>query len=240
MNNKFVSAFKVSIVVSSMLFLSACATTSALDERDPWEGFNRGVFSFNQTMDDFVFEPVGKVYDFITPDIIDDGVSNFFSNLNQLPVIANDILQFKFDQAANDTVRFFINSTLGLFGFFDIASEGNLASSKEDFGQTLGHWGINSGPYLVLPFFGPASIRDVAGFAVDRGVFSPIAYVDDDMSRAGLLTLEYIDFKSDILSTSNLIGDASLDEYDFIKNAYFEKRDSQINGDGFDEAFPTE
>ncbi len=234
------SAFKVSIVVSSMLFLSACATTGALDERDPWEGFNRGVYSFNEILDDFVFEPVGKVYDFITPDIIDDGVSNFFNNLAQLPVIANDLLQFKFDQAANDTVRLFLNSTIGLFGIFDIASEGNLHSSKEDFGQTLGHWGLDSGPYLVVPFFGPASVRDAVGFAVDRSVFSPIAYVDDDMARAGLLTLEYVDFKSDILSTSDLIGDAALDEYDFIKNAYFEKRASQISNGGFEENFPGE
>lgn len=223
-----------------MLFLSACATTNSLDERDPWEGFNRGVYSFNETIDDFVFEPVGKVYDFITPDIIDDGVSNFFGNIAQVPVIANDLLQLKFDQAVNDTVRLLINSTIGLFGFLDIASEGNLHSSKEDFGQTLAHWGMGSGPYLVVPFFGPATVRDAAGFALDRAVFSPVAYVDDDATRAGLLTVEYIDFKSDILSTTNLIGEASLDEYDFIKNAYFEKRASQISGSGFEEDFPAE
>jgi phospholipid-binding lipoprotein MlaA len=240
MNNKFVSSFKVLLLITSMLFLSACATTGALDERDPWEGFNRGVFSFNETMDDFIFEPVGKVYDFITPDVIDDGVSNFFSNLGLLSVIANDILQLKFDQAANDTVRLFINSTIGLLGFFDVAGEGNLHSSEEDFGQTMAHWGMGPGPYLVVPFFGPATVRDSVGFAVDRTVFSPIAYVDDDEARAGLLALEYVDFKSDILSTTNLIGEASLDEYDFIKNAYFEKRASQISGGGFEEDFPAE
>jgi phospholipid-binding lipoprotein MlaA len=240
MNNKFVSTFKVFLLALSMLFLSACATTGSLDERDPWEGFNRGVFSFNETIDDFIFEPVGKVYDFITPDIIDNGVSNFFNNLGQLPVIANDILQFKFDQAANDTVRFFLNSTIGLLGFFDVAGEGNLHSSKEDFGQTLAHWGMGSGPYLVVPFFGPATVRDAAGFAVDRGVFSPIAYVDDDMARAGLLTLEYVDFKSDILSATDIIGDAALDEYDFIKNAYFEKRASQIDNGISEDGFPTD
>jgi phospholipid-binding lipoprotein MlaA len=240
MNNKFVSSFRVIMLFLSMLFLSACATTNSLDQRDPWEGLNRGVFSFNETMDDFVFEPVGKVYDFITPDVVDDGVSNFFGNLRQLSVIANDLLQFKFDQAANDTVRFFLNSTIGLFGFFDIAGEGNLHSSDEDFGQTLAHWGMGPGPYIVVPFFGPATVRDATGFAVDRSVFSPIAYVDDDAARAGLLTLEYVDFKSDFLTTTNLIGDASLDEYDFIKNAYFEKRASQISGSGFDESFPEE
>jgi phospholipid-binding lipoprotein MlaA len=240
MNNKFVSAFKVLTVAVCMLFFSACATTNGLDERDPWEGFNRGVFTFNETMDDFVFEPVGKVYDFITPDVIDGGVTNFFGNIAMLPVIANDILQFEFTQLVNDSVRLFINSTLGLLGFFDIASDANLHSSDEDFGQTLAHWGMGAGPYLVVPFFGPATVRDATGFAIDRGLISPLAYIDDDLTRAGLLTVNYVDFKSDILSTSDLIAEASLDEYDFVKNAYFEKRNSQINGGGFAEDFPTE
>jgi phospholipid-binding lipoprotein MlaA len=240
MKNKFVSTIKVLTMFSCMLFLSACATTSALDERDPWEGFNRGVFAFNETMDGFVFEPVGKVYDFITPAPIDDGISNFFNNIAMLPVIANDIMQFNFTQMVNDFIRFFLNSTLGLFGFFDIAGDANLYSSGEDFGQTLAHWGMGPGPYLVVPFFGPATVRDAAGFAIDRGLISPITHIDDDLTQAGLLTLNYIDFKSDILSTTNLIGEASLDKYDFIKNAYFEKRDSQINGGGFIEELPAE
>lgn len=240
MKNKFVSTIKVLTVFSCLLFLSACATTNALDERDPWEAFNRGVFTFNETMDGFVFEPVGKVYDFITPAPIDDGISNFFDNIAMLPVIANDILQFKFTQMVNDFVRFFLNSTLGLFGFFDIAGDANLHSSGEDFGQTLAHWGMGPGPYLVVPFFGPATVRDAAGFAIDRGLISPIAHIDDDLTRAGLLTLNYVDFKSDILSTTSLIGEASLDKYDFIKNAYFEKRDSQINNGEFAEGFSAE
>ena len=240
MIKKFVSTIKVFSIISCLFFLSACATTNSLDERDPWEGFNRSVFSFNETMDGFIFEPVGKVYDFITPDPIDDGITNFFGNIAMLPVIANDILQFNFTQMVNDSVRFFINSTLGLLGFFDIAGDANLHSSGEDFGQTLAHWGMGSGPYLVVPFFGPATVRDATGFAIDRGLISPLAHIDDDLTRAGLLTLNYIDFKSDILTTTNLIGDASLDKYDFIKNAYFERRNSQINGDGFAEDFPAE
>jgi len=240
MKNKFVSTIKVITVFSCMLFLSACATTSALDERDPWEGFNRGVFTFNETMDNFLFEPVGKVYDFITPDPIDNSISNFFNNIAMLPVIANDILQLKFTQMVNDFVRLFLNSSIGLFGLFDIASDANLHSSGEDFGQTLAHWGIGSGPYVVVPFFGPATVRDAVGFAVDRGLMSPIAHIDDDLTQAGLLALNYVDFKSDILSTSSLIGEASLDKYDFIKNAYFQRRDSQINNEEFAEDFIAE
>ena len=229
MKNKFVAAFRAFSISLCLVFLSACATTNALDERDPWEGFNRGVYSFNQTMDNVLFNPVGRVYNAITPEIIDTGVSNFFANLSQLSVIANDILQFKFDQTVNDTVRLFLNSTIGLFGFLDISSSAGLYSSGEDFGQTLAHWGIGSGPYLVVPFFGPATVRDATGIAVDRGVLNPISYLEDDMTRAGLLTLNYVDFKSDLLSTGDLIDEASLDEYEFVKNAYFEKRSSEIN-----------
>lgn len=239
MKKTIVSTLKVFLVGLSMLFLSACATTGGLDDRDPWEGFNRGVYSFNEVIDNIIFEPIGKVYDILTPDIIDEGISNFFGNIGQLSVIANDLLQFKFDQAANDTVRLFLNSTIGLFGFFDVSSSGGLHSSEEDFGQTLAHWGVGSGPYIVVPFLGPATVRDATGAAVDLAVFNPIAYIDDDVTRAGLLSLNYVDFKSDILSTTDLIKEAALDEYDFTKNAYFEKRKSQINGENF-ENFPEE
>ncbi len=238
MNKKFVSLLRIILVGFSMLLLSACATTNALDERDPWEGFNRGVYSFNQTMDDVLFDPIGKVYNAVTPDVIDTGVTNFFDNISQISVIANDILQLNLTQTVNDSVRFLINSTFGLLGFFDILSS-DLPSSDEDFGQTLAYWGVGPGPYLVVPFLGPATIRDATGFAVDRTLLNPISYLDSDELRAGLLTLNYIDFKSDLLSTGDLLGEASVDEYEFVKNAYFEKRSSQIGGDEF-EGFPEE
>ena len=237
MNKLIVSNLKIVLLCLSMFFLSACATTGALDERDPWEGFNRGVYSFNEVMDDLIFDPISELYNFITPDFLNKGISNFFSNLAQISVIANDILQFKFDQVVNDTTRLLINSTVGLMGIFDVASSAGLYSSEEDFGQTLAYWGIGPGPYLVVPFFGPATVRDAAGFAVDRGILSPLMYIDDDLTRAGLLSLNYVDFKADLLSTRDLIGEAAVDEYDFVKNAYFEKRASQMNDDPF-EGFP--
>ena len=232
------SKLKACLISSCMLFLSACATTGAVDERDPWEGFNRGVYSFNEAMDSILFDHLGKAYNTITPEFIDTGITNFFSNIGQVPVIANDILQLNLTQTVNDTVRFMINSTLGLFGFFDILSS-DLPSSDEDFGQTLAYWGVDSGPFLMIPFFGPATVRDAAGFAVDRALLSPIAYLESDKLEAGLLSLNYIDFKSDLLGTSDLVGEASLDEYEFVKNAYFEKRASQIGGNEFD-GFPEE
>ena len=232
MKNRFVVKFRLLLVGLCMTLLSACATTGALDERDPWEGFNRGVYSFNETMDAVLFDPIGKVYDFITPDFLDNGVTNFFSNIAQVPVIANDILQFKFDQAVNDTVRLFLNSTVGLLGFLDVSSEAGLPSSKADFGQTLAHWGVDSGPYLVMPFFGPGTVRHAAGYAVDSAL-NPMFYIDNDLTKAGLLSLAFVDVKSDLLSAVNLLEEAAVDKYEFTKNAYFEKRTSKISGNVF-------
>jgi phospholipid-binding lipoprotein MlaA len=211
------------------LLVGGCATTGSGDPRDPFEGFNRGVYSFNQAMDTAVFDPLGKIYQAITPDIVDKGVTNFFSNLSDIAVVVNDILQFKINQALSDTTSFIFNSTIGLLGFFDVSSHIDLPKHNEDFGQTLATWGIGSGPFLMVPFFGPATIRDATGFVVDRGVLSPIFYINDDALQASLLSLNYIDFKADLLSAKKLVAGAALDEYEFVKNAYFDKRDNQIN-----------
>ena len=218
----------ISIFLISIL-LFGCATTASFDERDPLENFNRGVYSFNQTMDEIVFNPISKLYKAITPNIIEKGVSNFFSNLGDLSVIANQILQLKFDKAASDASRVLINSTIGLLGFFDVSSEIGLPKHNEDFGQTLAQWGFKSGPYIVVPFFGPATLRDLSSLVIDKGALNPMFYIEDDMTKAGLLTLNYVDFKSRFSNKNDLIGAASLDEYEFIKNAYFEKRAYEIN-----------
>jgi phospholipid-binding lipoprotein MlaA len=210
------------------LLLGACATTGTGDPRDPYEGFNRGVYSFNQAVDKAVFDPLGKLYQAITPGIVDKGVTNFFSNLGDIAVVVNDLLQFKINQALSDASRFIFNSTIGLLGFFDVSSHMSLPKHDEDFGQTLATWGIGSGPYLIVPFFGPATVRDATGLVVDAGVLNPVFYIDDDALKASLLSLNYIDFKADLLSAKKLIKDASIDEYEFVKNAYFEKRDSLI------------
>lgn len=225
--------FKVCISVLLLLFLSACATTGG-DPRDPWEGFNRGVYSFNEAMDSAIFKPVSKVYRAITPEIVDSGISNMFSNLNDISVIANDIMQFKFGQAVSDLARFVFNTTIGLLGFFDVSTAMDLPKHDEDFGQTLATWGFDSGPYIMVPFFGPSSLRDASGFAVDAGLLNPVFYIDDDLTRAGLLTLNYVDFKSDLTSAGNLLEEAALDKYEFIKNAYFDRRENLINDGAID------
>lgn len=217
------------VLLAYVLIAGACATTVANDPRDPLEGFNRGVYSFNQAIDNALFDPLGKLYQAITPDFVDKGVTNFFSNLNDIAVVVNDLLQFKINQALSDATRFIFNSTIGLAGFFDVSAGIDMPKHDEDFGQTLAVWGFGSGPYLMIPLFGPSSIRDVTGHVVDRGVLNPVFYINDDALMAGLLTLNYVDFKADLLSAKKLVGEAAVDEYEFVKNAYFEKRDNQIH-----------
>jgi phospholipid-binding lipoprotein MlaA len=226
----YISSISRGVLFLVLVLLSGgCATTGSGDPRDPFEGFNRGVYSFNQAIDNALFDPLGKIYQTITPDIVDKGVTNFFSNLNDIAVVVNDILQFKINQALSDATRFIFNSTIGLLGFFDVSSHMELPKHKEDFGQTLATWGVGPGPFLMVPFFGPATIRDATGFVVDTGILNPVFYIDDDAMKASLLSLNYVDFKADLLSAKKLVGEAALDEYEFIKNAYFEKRDNLIN-----------
>lgn len=222
------NSYKLVLCFSLLVFSSGCATTGSGDPRDPLEGFNRGVYSFNQGMDTVLFDPISKVYQAITPDVVDEGVSNFFSNLGEISNIANGILQLKIDQALSDATRFIFNSTIGLLGFFDISTAIGLPEHDEDFGQTLAHWGVGPGPYLVAPFFGPTTLRDSTILIVDAGLLNPVFYLDNTVLKAGLLTLDYVDFKADLLSAKGILEEAALDEYEFVKSAYFEKRASQI------------
>lgn len=211
-----------------LLAVTGCATTGSGDTRDPLEPINRGVYSFNQTADKYVINPIARGYNTVTPDLVDTGVTNFFSNLGEIANFANNLLQFKIDEALGTATRFVFNSTFGIGGLVDVSSHVGLPAYREDFGQTLGYWGIGSGPYLVLPLLGPSSVRDTGGLVADS-LMNPIAYIDDDEWMYGLIALGYIDTKSDLLATGDLVREAALDEYDFVKNAYFERRRSQIN-----------
>lgn len=216
---------------------SGCATTGGSgDPRDPYEGFNRSVTDFNDYMNEQFFEPVGETYNDITPDFLDRGITNFFSNLDDVSVIVNDLLQFKLGQAVSDIARVVFNTTIGIGGFFDVSTVMGLPRHNEDFGQTMAVWGAGSGPYLVIPFFGPSTVRDVAGFGVDTALFSPLMYViDDRITRTGLMTLAVIDFKADLLGTEQLIKEAALDPYEFTKDAFFQRRNNQIHDRGMTE-----
>ena len=213
-------------LVPLLLLGSGCATTGTVDPRDPLEGMNRSFFSFNQFMDRKLFDPIGRVYKAVLPAPVNRGVSNMFSNVNDIAVIANDVLQFKLGQAISDLARLVFNSTIGILGFFDVSSHAGLPKHDEDLGQTLAKWGFGPGPFLVAPFLGPTTVRDAIGFGVETQFLNPVTYVNTDGYRAGLLSLNYVDFKADRLKAGELLEEAALDEYEFLKNAYLERREN--------------
>lgn len=206
------------------LLLSGCATQTNID---PLEGINRGIYKFNDVTDKAVFKPVATAYKTVTPTPIRTGVNNFFNNLHSITSILNNLLQFKFANAFSETGRFVINSTFGLAGLIDVAGMDNVPVHKEDFGQTLGHWGVGSGAYLVLPFLGPSNIRDTTGLVFDTVTTDPITYthnIGEVRLHNQLRTAEFIDTRAELLNASDLIDEASLDPYAFMRDAYLQRR----------------
>ncbi|MCX7099694.1 MAG: VacJ family lipoprotein [Methylococcales bacterium] len=216
--------------------LSACATapTAVEDKNDPWSGWNRGTQSFNDGLDKAIVKPLAQGYEWITPEFVDEGVTNFFSNINDIGVTINDLLQFKLMQSGMDVSRFLINSTAGVGGFIDVANMVNLPKHKEDFGQTLGFWGVPSGNYLVLPIFGPSSPRDAVGLVGDA-LMNPLTYVSifggaaASAATAGSKVLDVTDKRANLMSTEKIIDEGSVDRYDFIKNSYEQNRAFLVN-----------
>ncbi|HVK56211.1 MAG TPA: VacJ family lipoprotein [Burkholderiales bacterium] len=209
--------------IFAFVALSGCATPGKRDPRDPLEGYNRAVYKLNDAVDRAVLKPVAKGYDKATPDLVKTGVRNFFGNLGDVVVFANDLLQGKGEQALSDFGRFFINSTFGLAGLFDIASSAGLHKNNEDFGQTLGKWGVGPGPYFVLPLLGPSTIRDAVAKPVDAQL-NYSAWIDHVPTRNSLYALEVIDTRASLLGASNVLGEAALDPYIFVRDAYLQRR----------------
>ncbi|NQY27101.1 MAG: VacJ family lipoprotein [Piscirickettsiaceae bacterium] len=214
-------------LLASVVLLSGCATTSTSNVNDPLEGYNRVMYSFNDTLDKVILKPAAIAYDSVTPDPIQKGVSNFFSNLNDITVIINDLLQLKFGQAFDDTGRFLLNSTVGVAGIFDIAGYAGHEKHNEDFGQTLAVWGVDSGPYFVLPLFGPRTIRDTVGLVGDVYT-NPITYLEDTGARNALFALQVVDSRANLLGTKEVLDEATDDEYIFVRDAYLQRRQNLI------------
>jgi phospholipid-binding lipoprotein MlaA len=219
--------FLTGLIFGLTMGLTACANTPVNDLRDPWEGWNRGVQNFNDKLDNYVMKPVSKGYQAVTPSFLDRGITNFFSNMDDISVIVNDLLQAKFYQGGNDTGRLLINTTLGGAGFVDVASMLEMPKHNEDLDQTLGSWGVPSGPYLVMPFIGPSTPRGVVGMAGDTAS-NPINWVTPAAIPYGVGALKTIDTRADLLSASKIADEASVDRYEFIRNAYFQQRNYQI------------
>lgn len=210
------------------LTLVGCATQA---NKDPLEGLNRGIYKFNDVTDKAIFKPIAKGYKAIAPTPVRTGFNNFFNNLRTIGSAFNNLLQFKFANAFSETGRFVINTTFGLAGFIDWAGMDNVPVHKEDFGQTLGHWGVGSGAYLVLPFLGPSSIRDTTGLVFDSVTTDPITYthnIGEVALHNQLRAAQFIDKRTELLDATDLVDEASLDPYAFMRDAYMQRRENLV------------
>jgi phospholipid-binding lipoprotein MlaA len=210
------------IISLSLLAQTGCAVNG--DPRDPLEKVNRSIHSFNDSLDRAVLKPVAKGYEAITPVFARTGVRNFFSNLDDVTVLANDILQLKLEQTSRDFLRLTFNTTFGLFGLLDIASEMGLQKHNEDFGQTLGYWGAGPGPYLVLPFLGPSDLRDTGGYIVDSASTDLVASQNKIATRNTLSATRLISRRSELLAAKQVVDEAALDNYEFTRDFYLQRR----------------
>lgn len=215
------------LLLSLALSLSACATTGERDPQDPFESYNRAAHEFNYQVDRFVLKPVAKGYDTVVPDPISWGISNFFSNLNEITVVINDLLQGKFRQAAHDAGRFALNTTVGVGGIFDVAGHAGYNKNNEDFGQTLGAWGVDSGPYLVLPFLGPSTVRDTVALPVDLYT-DPVMHVEGDDARIALAATRVVDQRAAMLGSERVLAEATDDNYLYIREAFLQRRENLV------------
>lgn len=210
------------VVVS--ITLTGCASTSP---HDPLEGFNRTMFEFNDTLDKAALKPAAEAYQSVLPSFVQTGIGNFFGNLGDVWTAVNNFLQGKIEAGALDVVRVTANSTLGVLGLFDIASDSGVPKHQEDFGQTLGYWGVPSGPFVVLPFFGPSTVRDTTALPLDI-YGNPWAYKEPTRWRNVGTVVRVIDKRAALLDASNLLEDAALDRYQFVRDAYMQRRLSQV------------
>lgn len=212
---------------AALLALGGCATGPHANPRDPFEPFNRGVMQFNEGVDSLVLKPAATAYRDWLPPLVRTGVSNFFSNLTDPWSFVNSALQLKFHDAAENILRFGVNTIFGLGGVLDIASDLNIERHKEDFGQTLGRWGVPAGPYLVLPLLGPSTVRDSVALAFDVNG-DPVHWVEPDRSRWALYSLRAVDMRSNLLRAGSVLDEAALDKYSFFRDAYLQRRRAAI------------
>jgi len=225
-----IQPIKILMLCVSSLLLTGCAT-QAKHKSDPLEGLNRGIYAINRTVDKLAIKPIAKVYDAVIPKPVKKGVHNFFENLNDIPTIANGVLQGRFPQAISDSTRFLVNSTLGIGGIFDVADHWGLQKHKADFGQTLALWGYRDSTYLVLPFFGPSTVRDGVG-RVATYYMSVWPYIKKVKVRNIMFASYVIDTRASLLGNEAIMEEAaSGDEYAWVRDAYLRHRQYEIDGE---------
>lgn len=215
------------VICGAMAMVMAAPAQAENESKDvdPWQGFNRAMFTFNEQLDKYALKPAAQGYRFVMPDIAERGVDNFFSNLSDVRSAVNSLLQGKVDDALTSVGRLVFNSTFGLAGLIDVATPMGLEQKPEDFGQTLGYWGLGTGPYLVLPVLGPSSVRDGIGLVPDMAL-EPISHVDHVPTRNSLYGLKLINARAQLLKAEQII---SGDKYIFVRDAYLQRREFLVN-----------
>lgn len=224
------------VVAAWVILVSGCASTEYLsDERDPWQGYNRNIYAFNDSLDRAILKPAAKGYQYIAPDFVETGVRNFFENINDVSIAVNNLLQGKLNNSASDVGRILINSTIGVLGLFDVASSMGLRKHDEDFGQTLAVWGADSGPYLVWPLFGPSTLRDSPSIVVDGMILDPFSLIEPNLvelrlgERIAMIALDVVSIRAELLSLEDTVNEISTDRYAFIRDAYLDRREFLIH-----------
>ncbi len=227
-------------ITTCVLFSVSCSTTpvkstSLTKKTDTFESLNRSIHSFNENLDHAILKPIAKGYMWATPDVVEKGVTNFFNNINDIGVTVNDLLQFKMTQSGMDASRFIVNTTAGGLGVFDVAGMIDLPKHNEDFGQTLGFWGVPAGDFLMLPFVGPSSPRDMAGMVGDA-LLNPFNYtflfgggIAITGATSGLTAVDVTNTRARLMGTEKMVKEAATDRYQFIKNAYQQRREYLIH-----------
>lgn len=215
------------VLAATVLSLAGCATIRQTTPRDPLEALNRPIWEFNDGLDAVVLKPIATVYREAVPPLVRTGVSNFFGNLSDAWSFVNSALQFKLQNATENLARVQINTLFGVLGIFDVASEFNIERHTEDFGQTLGHWGVPAGPYLMLPVFGPSTLRDTLAMPVDRRLDLAQRISNVDL-RNSVVALRVVDRRSNLLRVGNVLEEAALDRYSFTRDAYLQRRRAEI------------
>lgn len=228
--SKVVIIFRWLVIVAATSWLTGCASlpaNSTADPRDPFERYNRAMFTFNKTVDDKVLKPVATGYVAAVPSLIRTAIGNFFGNIGDVWTAVNNYLQGKPRDGTSDIARVVLNSTFGIAGLIDVATPAGLTKHEEDFGQTLGVWGVKSGSYLVLPIFGSSTVRDGLARPIDL-YLDPINSIESVRVENSARALRLVDDRAALLDSSRLFEDAALDQYQFSRDAYLQRREARI------------
>ncbi|SAK80020.1 lipoprotein [Caballeronia arationis] len=216
-------------IVMAAALVAGCATVTTPTKGDPLESYNRTMFTINDKIDQVALKPVAKAYVWAIPEPVRNSVTNFFSNIGDVYIAANNLLQLNIADGVSDIVRVAMNTVFGVGGLFDVATIAKLPKHQADFGLTLGHYGVPPGPYLVLPLLGPSTVRDTGGTVVDY-FGNPLTYVKPDSVSWALYGVNLIDVRANLLGASDVLSEAALDKYSFVRNAYLQRREYLISG----------